>query len=91
MLLAVKIKINLVFNFPGKIEIIMPVLHHKVNILKITDKGTRLQLEHSAKVQKAVIMKLDDNHWLIDNSMIDVIEKECQKGSASLKQSFEFA
>ncbi len=69
----------------------MPVLHHKVNILKITDKEALLQLEHSSKIQKAVIMKLDENHWLIDNSMIERIEKECQKADISLKQIFEFA
>ncbi len=68
----------------------MPVLHHKVNILKITDNEIRLQLEHSTKVQKAVIMKLDENHWLIDNAMIKDIENVCQKFAISLKQTFEF-
>ncbi len=66
----------------------MPVLHHKVNILKITDNEIRLQLEHSTKVQKAVIMKLDENNWLIDNAMIKEIEKECQKAAISLKQNY---
>ena len=68
----------------------MPVLHHKVNILKITDKDVHLQLEHSVKVQKAVIMKLDETHWLIDNAMIKDIEKECHKAAIPLKQTFEF-
>ena len=68
----------------------MPVLHHKVNILKITDDQIRRQLEHSTKVQKAVIMKLDENHWLIDNSMIKDIENVCHKAAISLKQTFEF-
>jgi len=75
----------------AKSKIDMPVLHHKVNVLKITDKGILLQLEHSSKIQKAVIMKLDENHWLIDNSMVGEIEKECHKADISLKQTFEFA
>ena len=68
----------------------MPVLHHKVNILKITDSEIRRQLEHSTKVQKAVIMKLDENHWLIDNLMIKDVENVCRKFAISLKQTFEF-
>jgi len=85
-----KIKINLVFKFSGKSKITMAVLHHKINILKITDSEIRRQLEHSTKVQKAVIMKLDENHWLIDSSMIKDIENVCHKFAISLKQTFEF-
>jgi len=65
----------------------MPVLHHKVSILKIMSNEIRLQLEHSTKVQKAVVTKLDESHWLIDNLMINEIEKECQKAAISLKQT----
>ncbi len=91
MRLFAKIKINLIFkNFKKKSKITMTVLHHKVNILKITDNEIRKQLEHSTKIQKAVIMKLDENHWLVDNSMIKDIENVCHKFAISLKQTFEF-
>ncbi len=63
----------------------MPVLHHKVHILEITEEEAGIHLMHSSGAQKSVIMKLDENHWLIDSSKISEFKKVCEKSGISIK------
>ena len=48
----------------------MPVLHHGIHILEIPDSTMREQLMQSPVIQQAVIMEVDNNHWLIDGQYI---------------------
>ena len=63
----------------------MPVLHHGIHILEIPDSTMREQLMQSPVIQQAVIMEMDNSHWLIDGQYIYNVEKLLAKSGISFK------
>ena len=63
----------------------MPVLHNGIHILEIPDSTMREQLMQSPVIQQAVIMEMDNTHWLIDGQYISNVEKLLAKSGISFK------
>ena len=62
----------------------MPVLHHRIHILEVPDAAQRVHLKHSRAVRRAVIMELDEAHWLINGRSIGDVERACAKAGMTL-------
>jgi len=62
----------------------MPVLHHRVHVLEVADTAAKMQLMQSPAVQRALVMELDETHWLISGRHIVSIEKACAKAGITM-------
>ena len=62
----------------------MAVLHHRIHILAVPDAATRMHLKHSRALRRAIIMQLDESHWLVNGRSIGDVERICTKAGISL-------
>lgn len=64
----------------------MAVLHYRVHILEIENATHRLELIQSQAMRRALLMEIDDQHWLVDSKYIKHIEKACAKAGITLTE-----
>ena len=62
----------------------MAVLHHRIHILEVPDAAMRVHLKQSRAMRRAVIMELDEAHWLINGRCIGEVERLCAKAGITL-------
>lgn len=64
----------------------MPVLHYRVHILTVENPTHRLELLQSQALRRALLMEIDEQHWLIDSKYIKHIERACAKAGITLTE-----
>ncbi len=62
----------------------MAVLHHRIHILEVPDAAMRVHLKRSHTLRRAVIMELDEAHWLVSGRGIGEVERVCAKAGITL-------
>ena len=62
----------------------MPVLHHRVHILEVTDPAMRVHLKHARSIRRAIMMELDAAHWLVHDRQLAAVERACAKAGIML-------
>lgn len=64
----------------------MAVLHYRVHILTVPNATHRLELQRSPALRRALLMEIDDHHWLVDSKYVKHIEKACAKAGITLTE-----
>ncbi len=62
----------------------MPVLHHNVQILDVPDAAARVRLHHLAHVRRALIVQLDERHWLLHAREVPQVLKLCARAGITV-------
>jgi len=63
----------------------MTVLHHNVQILELADAGVRERVLRIAQVRRALIMALDETHWLVHAREARKLVEACKRAGVTVK------
>ncbi|NLF38980.1 hypothetical protein GX586_06005 [bacterium] len=62
----------------------MTVLHHRIHVLQVGDERVRRQLLATAAFRRAVLVRLDETHWVIEDRFLTAVEKLMGKAGIRL-------
>lgn len=63
----------------------MTVLHHNVQVLELPDAAVRERVLRIARVRRALIMALDETHWLVHAREVRQVMQACQRAGVVVK------
>jgi hypothetical protein len=62
----------------------MTILHHRVHIIAVDDPLMRKRLKQVPAMRRALVMELDETHWLIDGQELSAVESACAKAGITM-------
>jgi len=63
----------------------MTVFHHNVQILELAEAAVRARVLRIAQVRRAVVMALDETHWLVQAREVRRVVQACTRAGIAVK------